>query len=72
MEAKDAEISRLNNSISDLNNEKSELENFKKSVDTEQKKAIIAEFVAHLSEDQVTDFTAKMDNYSVEDFKFRG
>lgn len=69
MEAKDAEISRLNNSISDLNNEKSELESFKKSVDTEQKKAIIAEFVAHLSEDQVTDFTAKMDDYSVEDFK---
>ncbi|MBR5945258.1 MAG: hypothetical protein IKZ94_09965, partial [Lachnospiraceae bacterium] len=40
MEAKDAEISRLNNSISDLNNEKSELESFKKSVDTEKKTAI--------------------------------
>ena len=69
MEAKDAEISRLNNSISDLNNEKSELENFKKSVDTEKKTAIIAEFAAHLSEEQTADFTAKMDDYSVEDFK---
>ncbi len=66
---KDAEISRLNNSISDLNNEKSELENFKKNVDTEKKEDIIKEFSQHLSEEQITDFTAKMENYSVEDFK---
>ena len=69
IEAKDAEISRLNSSISDLNNEKSELESFKKSVDTEKKNAIIAEFAEHLTEEQTADFTAKMDNYSVEDFK---
>lgn len=69
LEAKDAEISRLNNSISDLNNEKSELESFKKSVDTEKKNAIIAEFAEHLTEEQTANFTAKMDDYSVEDFK---
>lgn len=69
LEAKDAEISRLNSSISDLNNEKSELESFKKSVDTEKKNAIIAEFAEHLTEEQTANFTAKMDDYSVEDFK---
>lgn len=69
LEAKDAEISRLNNSISDINNEKSELESFKKSVDTEKKNAIIAEFAEHLTEEQAANFTAKMDDYSVEDFK---
>ena len=69
LESKDAEISRLNNSISDLNNEKSELENFKKSVDTEKKNAIIAEFAEHLTEEQTANFNAKMDEYSVEDFK---
>lgn len=69
LEAKDAEISRLNSSISDLNNEKSELESFKKSVDTEKKNAIIAEFAEHLTEEQTADFNAKMDDYSVEDFK---
>ena len=69
LEAKDAEISRLNNSISDINNEKSELESFKKSVDTEKKNVIIAEFAEHLTEEQTANFTAKMDDYSVEDFK---
>ena len=69
LEAKDAEISRLNNSISDLNNEKSELESFKKSIDTEKKNAIIAEFAEHLTEEQTANFNAKMDDYSVEDFK---
>ena len=69
LEAKDAEISRLNSSISDLNNEKSELESFKKSIDTEKKNAIIAEFAEHLTEEQTANFNAKMDDYSVEDFK---
>ena len=69
LEAKNAEISRLNNSISDLNNEKSELESFKKSVDIEKKNAIIAEFAEHLTEEQAANFTAKMDDYSIEDFK---
>ena len=66
---KDAEIARLNNSINDINNEKSELEAFKKAADTEKKNAIINEFSAHLTEDQITEFNAKMDDYSVEDFK---
>lgn len=66
---KDAEIARLNNSINDINNEKSELEAFKKAADTEKKNAIINEFSAHLTEDQITEFNSKMDDYSVEDFK---
>lgn len=66
---KDAEIARLNNSISDINNEKSELESFKKAVDTEKKTDIIKEFSASLTEEQVAEFTGKMDDFSVEDFK---
>lgn len=66
---KDAEIVRLNQLNSDLNNEKSELESFKKAVDTESKTAIINEFSAHLTEEQITEFTDKMDDFSVEDFK---
>lgn len=66
---KDAEIVRLNQENSDLNNEKSELETFKANVDTEKKTAIINEFSAHLSSEQVDDFTAKMGDFSVEDFK---
>lgn len=66
---KDAEIVRLNQLNSDIANEKSELENYKKSVDTEKKTSIINEFAAHLTEEQVADFTAKMDDFSIEDFK---
>lgn len=66
---KDAEIARLNQLNSDINSEKSELESFKKSVDTERKTAIIDEFAAHLSEEQIANFNTIMENYSVEDFK---
>lgn len=69
IEEKNAEISRLNQSLIDINNEKSELENFKKSVDTEKKTAIIEEFSAHLTDEQVAEFNEKMNDYSVEDFK---
>lgn len=66
---KDAEIARLNQVNSDITNEKSELENFKKSVDNEKKTGILNKFSAHLTETQITDYTAKMENYSVEDFE---
>ena len=66
---KDAEIARLNQLNSDITNEKSELESYKKSVDTEKKASIIKEFAAHLSEEQISDFNSKMDDFSVEDFK---
>ena len=39
------------------------------AIDTEKKNAIIAEFAEHLTEEQTADFNAKMDDYSVEDFK---
>ena len=66
---KDAEIARLNQLNSDITNEKSELESYKKSVDTEKKASIIKEFAAHLSEEQISDFNSKMDDFSVEDYK---
>lgn len=66
---KEAEIARLNQLNSDINSEKSELESFKKSVDDEKKNAILDEFSAHLTEEQVENLKSQMDNYSIEDFK---
>lgn len=66
---KDAEIARLNQLNSDITNEKSELESYKKSVDTEKKTSIINEFASHLTEEQIADFTARQDDFTVEDFK---
>ena len=69
IEEKDAEIARLNQLNSDITNEKSELENFKKAVDNEKKQSIITEFSNYLSEEQISSFNEKMNDYSVEDFK---
>ena len=66
---KDAKIARLTQVNSDITNEKSELESFKKSVDNEKKTEILNKFSAHLTESQITDYTAQMDKYSVEDFE---
>lgn len=66
---KDAEIARLNQLVSDITNEKAELESFKLNADREKKTAILNEFAAHLTEEQFTEYTNKVDNYSVEDFK---
>ena len=66
---KDAEIARLNQLNSDIINEKSELEEFKKNADNAKKTEILNEFSAHLTETQINDFTANMDNFSVEDFE---
>lgn len=66
---KDAEIARLTQVNSDITNEKSELESFKKSVDNEKKTEILNKFSAHLTETQITDYTTRMESYSVEDFE---
>lgn len=66
---KENEIARLNQLNSDITNEKSELEAYKKSIETETKKSIIDEFSIHLTEEQIADFTSKIDEYSVKDFK---
>lgn len=69
MTEKDAEITRLNQLVSDITNEKAELESFKLNIDREKKTEILKKFSAHLTEEQVQNYTATMDNYSVEDFK---
>lgn len=69
VEEKEAEIVRLNSALSDINNEKSDLESYKKTVETEEKNKIIDEFSANLSADQIAEFTEKMADYSVEDFR---
>lgn len=69
IEEKDAEIARLNQLNSDITNEKSELESFKKSVDNAKKTDILNEFSAYLTEEQVSNFTSKMEDFSIEDFK---
>lgn len=69
IEEKEAEIVRLSQLNADITNEKSELESFKKQIETEQKEAIIKEFAAYLSEEQVGKFKEDFDKYSVKDFK---
>lgn len=69
IEEKDAEIARLNQLNSDITNEKSELESFKKSVDNAKKTDILNEFSTYLTEEQVSNFTSKMEEFSIEDFK---
>lgn len=69
IEEKESEIVRLNSSIDDITCEKSELEQFKLNIEKEKKEEILAEFASSLTEEDSANFSAKMDEYSVEDFK---
>lgn len=83
LEEKDSAIKNYEQQIADLNSEKvrleeeknniisenANLESFKKSVETEKKTAIIDEFAAHLTDEQIESYKENMDNYSVADFK---
>lgn len=83
LEEKDSAIKNYEQQIADLNSEKvrleeeknniisenANLESFKKSVETEKKTAIIDEFAAHLTDEQIESYKENMDNYSVTDFK---
>lgn len=66
---KDAEIVRLNSLNGDISNENTELKEFKLQIEADQKKAILDEFSAHLTEEQAENFTNTMADYSVADFK---
>lgn len=83
LEEKDSAIKNYEQQIANLNSEKvrleeeknniisenANLESFKKSVETEKKTAIIDEFAAHLTDEQIESYKENMDNYSVADFK---
>lgn len=69
IEALEAEKVELNNKINDITNENTALTEFKKNVETEQKKAILAKYEEHLSETALADFNARIEEFSVEDFK---
>ena len=64
-----AEKLRLENEKNDIIVEKENLEAFKANVETEQKIAIIDEFSAHLTDEQISTFKENMDNFAVVDFK---
>lgn len=64
-----AEKVRLETEKNNIINENTSLEAFKKSVENEKKTAIIDEFSAHLTDDQIANYKANMDQYSVTDFK---
>lgn len=80
---KDGKIAEFETQISDLSAEKVRLENekndiineneilgaFKKDVETEKKTAIIDEFSAHLTDEQIENFKSVMESYEVKDFR---
>lgn len=80
---KDASIQKYENQISELNAEKvrleaernniisenTSLEAFKRSVENEKKTAIIDEFSAYLTDEQIDTYKSNMGDYSVTDFK---
>lgn len=64
-----AENVRLENEKNDIISENESLEAFKKNVETEKKTAIINEFSAHLTDEQIESFKNAMDSFEVADFK---
>lgn len=66
LKSEKAELEEMNDN---LINEKKELENFKLNIETEKKTAIIDEFAAHLTDEQIEAYKTEMNNYTVSDFK---
>ena len=64
-----AENVRLENEKNNIISENESLETFKKNVETEKKTAIINEFSAHLTDEQIENFKNVMDSFEVADFK---
>lgn len=64
-----AENVRLENEKNNIISENESLETFKKNVETEKKTAIINEFSAHLTDEQIENFKNVMDSFEVTDFK---
>lgn len=64
-----AENVRLENEKNDIISENESLETFKKNVETEKKTAIIDEFSAHLTDEQIENFKNAMGSFEVADFK---
>ena len=64
-----AENVRLEDEKNNIISENESLETFKKNVETEKKTAIINEFSAHLTDEQIENFKNAMDGFEVADFK---
>ena len=64
-----AENVRLEDEKNNIISENESLETFKKNVETEKKTAIINEFSAHLTDEQIESFKNAMDSFEVADFK---
>lgn len=64
-----AENVRLGDEKNNIISENESLETFKKNVETEKKTAIINEFSAHLTDEQIENFKNAMDSFEVADFK---
>ena len=64
-----AENVRLESEKNNIISENESLETFKKNVETEKKTAIINEFSAYLTDEQIETFKNAMDSFEVADFK---
>ena len=65
----DAEKIRLNSQIDDMNNERQILVEFKANIEKGQKEEVLNDFAGVLPQETIENFTAKIGDYSVEDFK---
>ena len=64
-----AENVRLESEKNNIISENESLETFKKNVETEKKTAVINEFSAYLTDEQIENFKNAMDSFEVADFK---
>lgn len=64
-----AEKIEINSSLESITSERDELLTYKKSIETEKKEEILSKYSEHLTDSVIEDLKAKIDSYSVEDFK---
>ena len=64
-------VEEANNTITSLNEEINSLKEYKLDIETQQKNAVINEYIEHLSEDILNDYRNKISEYSVEELDMR-
>lgn len=66
-----AQLETANNTINSLNEEINSLKEYKLNIETQQKEAVISEYVDHLSDEILNSYREKIADYSTEDLDMR-
>lgn len=76
--AANASLTEVNNNYNELNNtyaavvvERDNLLTYKKNIEDEAKKAVVNEYVEHLSEDVIETYMNNLDNYTIEELDMK-